>query len=596
MIEPVPPAFLFFGGALLLVLLRRARFFREAILVLVPLAAFANLLQMSPGTYWTYPFLGYELVLGRVDKLSLVFGYIFVIISFLGFLYALHVREDGQHVAAFLYVGSSLGVVFAGDLFTVFIFWEIMALSSVFLIWYRAEKSALNAGFRYLLVHLFGGALLLTGIVLQASQTGTTVFQAMSLDSPSSVFILLGFMLNAAVPPLNAWLPDAYPEGTVTGSVFLSAFTTKAGVYVLARGFAGAEILMWMGAIMAVYGVIYAFIENDIRRLLSYHIISQVGYMVCGVGLGSPMAVNGSSAHAFCHILYKALLFMGAGAVIHVTGRRKITELMGRDLYRAMPWTLLFYMVGAFSISGVPLFNGFISKNMVVYAAGELHRPGVELLLHLASVGTFLSVGLKLPWGTWFGKKTEHGDRIAAHEPPFNMLLAMGLTSFLCLLTGIAPGLLYAVLPYPVDFHPYTPDKVVFALQLLLMTGAAFWFYLPRLKVEKAISLDTDWFYRMFGKGVAWFCNRPLNAFRSGVQDEIRRGVDWVTHWGGNPYRVPKLLLLLVRGERVGGKKYREFLHEQYRENAYRLPIGLAVGTSAFFLFLFGLIYMLVWG
>jgi len=596
MIEPVPPAFLFFGGALLLVLLRKARFSREAILVLVPLAAFTNLLQMSPGTYWTCPFLGYELVLGRVDKLSLVFGYIFVILSFLGFLYAQHVREDGQHVAAFLYVGSSLGAVFAGDFFTLFIFWEIMALSSVFLIWYRKEKSALNAGFRYLLVHLFGGALLLAGIIMKVSQTGTTAFQAMSLDSPSSVFILLAFLLNAAVPPLNAWLPDAYPEGTVTGSVFLSAFTTKTGVYVLARGFAGAEVLVWMGAIMAVYGVIYAFIENDIRRLLSHHIISQVGYMVCGVGLGSPMAINGASALAFANILYKGLLFMGAGAVIHVTGRRKITDLMGRDLYRAMPWTLLFFMVGAFSISGVPLFMGFICKNMVVYAAGDLHRPGAELLLHLASVGTFVSVGLKLPWGTWFGKRTEREDRIAAHEPPFNMLLAMGLTSFLCLLAGVAPGLLYAVLPYPVDFHPYTPDKVVFTLQLLLMTGAAFWLYLPRLKVEKAINLDTDWFYRMFGKGVAWFCNHPLNAFRSAAQDEIRRGVDQATHWGGNPYRVPKLLLFLFRGERAGGKKYREFLHEQYRENAYKLPIGLAVGASAFLLFIFSLIYMLVWG
>jgi multicomponent Na+:H+ antiporter subunit D len=185
MTEAVPPAFFFFGGALLLILLRRVRFFREAILVLVPLAAFADLLRMSPGTYWTCPFLGYELVLGRVDKLSLVFGYIFVIISFLGFLYAQHVRKDGQHVAAFLYVGSSLGVVFAGDLFTVFVFWEIMALSSVFLIWYRGEKSALNAGFRYLLVHLSGGAMLLAGILMQTSRTGTTVFQAMSLDSPS---------------------------------------------------------------------------------------------------------------------------------------------------------------------------------------------------------------------------------------------------------------------------------------------------------------------------------------------------------------------------------------------------------------------------
>ena len=594
MIEPVPPAFLFFGGALLLPLVGRVRFFREALLILVPLAAFYNLLQMSPGTYWTHPFLGYELVLGRVDRLSMVFGYIFVILSFLGFLYARHVREDGQHAAAFFYVGSSLGVVFAGDLFTVFIFWEIMALSSVFLIWYRGEKSALNAGFRYLLVHLFGGALLLTGIVFQVFQTGSTFFGPMDPGSNSSVFILMGFMLNAAVPPLNAWLPDAYPEGTVTGSVFLSAFTTKTGVYVLARGFSGAEILVWMGAIMAVYGVVYAFIENDIRRLLSYHIISQVGNMVCGVGLGSPMAVNGSSAHAFCHILYKALLFMGAGAVIQVTGRRKITELMGRDLYRRMPWTLLFYMVGAFSISAVPLFNGFISKNMVVYAAGELGRPVIELLLHLASVGTFLSVGLKLPWGIWFGKKTGREDPIIAREPPFHMLLAMGLTSFLCILTGIVPGLLYAVLPHPVNFIPYSPDRVASALQLLLMTGAAFALYLPKLRAENTVSLDTDWFYRRFAKGVAWFCNHPLNALRAGIQDEVRRGVDRLIHWGRNPYRLPKAIFFTFRGD--GKQKIRGISHEHYPVAHYKLPIGLGVGASAFFLVFFGLLYLIVWG
>jgi multicomponent Na+:H+ antiporter subunit D len=344
-----------------------------------------------------------------------------------------------------------------------------------------------------------------------------------------------------------------------------------------------------MGAIMAVYGVIYAFIENDIRRLLSYHIISQVGYMVCGVGLGSPMAVNGSSAHAFCHILYKALLFMGAGAVIHVTGKRKITELMGRDLYRRMPWTLLFYMVGAFSISAVPLFNGFISKNMVVYAAGELQRPGVELLLHLASVGTFLSVGLKLPWGTWFGKRTEREDTIPAHEPPFNMLLAMGLTSFLCILTGIAPGLLYAVLPYPVDFHPYSPDKVVFALQLLLMTGAAFWFYLPRLKVESTISLDTDWFYRMFGKGLLWFCNRPLNALRSEIQDSLGRAVMRINHLSGHPYRLPRWIGSLLSGG--GREKHKTIWSEYDSANSPKLPIGVAVAMSVVFLFVFSLIY-----
>jgi multicomponent Na+:H+ antiporter subunit D len=342
---------------------------------------------------------------------------------------------------------------------------------------------------------------------------------------------------------------------------------------------------------MAVYGVVYAVLENDIRRLLAYHIISQVGYMVCGVGLGSPMAINGTSAHAFCHILYKALLFMGTGAVIYVTGRRKLTELQGRNLYRLMPITFALYMVGAFSISAVPLFNGFISKNMVVYAAGELHRQAIELLLHLASIGTFLHTGLKLPWGTWFGKPTGGEDRIEAQEPPLNMLLAMGATAFLCILTGVYPRLLYSILPYPVDYQPFTPDKIVAMMQLLLFTGAAFWLYIDKLGGEPTISLDTDWFYRMFGRGLLWFCIHPLNEIRSGFQEALSRKVLTLNHLSSNPYRIPRLVSSFLR--RGGEKRYKAVLGEYYQVNSYRLPIGIAVTISVFFLFAFALIFFL---
>jgi multicomponent Na+:H+ antiporter subunit D len=290
-----------------------------------------------------------------VDRLSLAFGYVFVIMGFIGGVYGYHVKDSLQQVSALLYVGSSLGVVLAGDLFTLIFFWEIMAISSLFLIWARRTRDARKAGFRYLLVHAFGGSALMAGILLHLRQTGSLLFTHFD-GGVASYLILLSFALNAAVPPLNGWLPDAYPEGTVTGSVFLSAFTTKVAVYALARGFAGLELLMWSGAIMAVYGVVFAFLANDGRRLLSYHIISQVGYMVCGVGIGTQMAVNGATAHAFAHILYKGLLFMGMGTVLYATGRNKMTELGG--LFKKMRLTLLFFMVGAFSISGVPLFSG----------------------------------------------------------------------------------------------------------------------------------------------------------------------------------------------------------------------------------------------
>jgi multicomponent Na+:H+ antiporter subunit D len=585
----IPPAFIYIIGALLIPLIR-IRILKQALVLLIPAIAFWNLINMPHGTYWTYQFLDYELILGRVDKLSMVFAYVFVIMSFIGMVYAIHIKEYGQHVAALLYVGCTLGVVFAGDLFTLFVFWEIMAISSVFLVFYRKTKRSLEAGFRYILVHLFGGCVLLCGIVIHAVTTGSLAFELFDFGTLAAKFILAGFLLNAAVPPLHAWLADAYPEATITGAVFMTAFTTKSAVYVLLRGFPGVELLVWLGAIMALYGVVYAVLENDIRRLLAYHIISQVGYMVCGVGLGSEMAINGASAHAFCHILYKSVLFMGMGAVIYVTGRSKMTDLQGRSLYKKMPITLALYMVGAFSISAVPLFNGFVSKTMIVAAAGALHRPSIELMLHLASIGTFLHTGLKLPWGVWFGIKKGDEDVIEdAKEPPFNMLLAMGIAAGLCTLTGVYPKILYDILPYPVDFHPYTASNVVAMMQMLVLTLAAFWIYIDKLGGEATVSLDTDWTYRMFGRVTLWFCNRPLNAIRTMGQSFLSKEVVSVGKISKHPYIFLEMFWNSIQGKRVS---YQELINRPYNENTYRIPIGLSACAAIIFLFLYGLIYM----
>jgi multicomponent Na+:H+ antiporter subunit D len=461
-------------------------------MIALPAAALVDCILMQPGTHGVVPFLGQELVFGRVDRLSLLFSYVFSVIAVLGMIYSLHVDDDAQHVAALTYAGAALGVTFAGDFLTLFLFWELMALSAALIVWLRRERAAVAAGFRYLLVHVFGGLCLLGGIVLYWSHTGTLAFGDLSRDAGSAAFalILIAFLLNAAVPPLGAWLPDAYPEATATGAVFLTAFTTKSAVYALIRGFAGTEILVWLGAAMAVYGVVYAVLENDARRLLAYHIISQVGYMVCGVGIGTELALNGASAHAFAHILYKALLFMGAGAVLQVTGLRKLSDMGG--LYKTMPVTFALYMVGAFAISAVPLFSGFVSKSMVVSSAGESHRATIFLLLTLASAGTFLHTGLKLPYYMFFGK-----DRgLPAREPPSNMLVAMGLAAAACVLIGVFPALLYGYLPFPVDYAPYTARHVMATLGLLGFTALGFFALLAHLDPEPTVSLDTDWFYR----------------------------------------------------------------------------------------------------
>ena len=537
--------------------------------VALPLMVAAVLLQLQPGTTLAIPFLNYELVVLRVDRLSLAFGIVFTLITFLGGMYSFHLKDTGERVATLLYAGSALGVVFAGDLLTLFAFWEIMALSSTYLILARRTSQSRAAGLRYLFVHLFGGGALLAGILFHVAETGSLAFDRFE-GGVAAYLILFAFALNAAVPLLHAWLPDAYPEGTVTGAVFLSAFTTKTAVYTLARGFAGWEILLWAGVAMAIYGVVYAAIENDIRRLLAYHIISQVGYMVAAVGLGSEAAINGATAHAFAHILYKGLLFMGAGAVLYATGRSKLTELGG--LARAMPLTLSLYMVGAFSISGVPLFSGFAGKSLVLHAAELDHLALAVLLLNLASVGTFLSTTLKLPYFTWFGPKRS----LAVAPVPRGMHVGMALTATVNVAIGVYPALLYNLMPFAVDYQPYTTPHVIQTLQLLLFTGLGFWLLAEKLGGTATISLDADWLYRRPARLAYRVAVEGTSRAFSAVDSASLRTARLLANLSADPVGY----LMLAAGANGNGKwdaRYSTPKLGLYNPDRYRPPLGVVV-------------------
>jgi multicomponent Na+:H+ antiporter subunit D len=512
--EWVHPGLVLILGAWLLPLLKGS--VKRAAMVALPGVALALCLAMDHGSFGHVEFLGETLVFGRVDQLSLIFSYAFCLLALLGMIFSLHVKDDFQHVCALTYAGGALGVTFAGDLLSLYVFWELMAVSSALLVWLGRDPEAERAGYRYFLVHIFGGLILLAGILLHGAETGSFAFEHLGTSGGLAWgLILTAFLLNAAVPPLGAWLPDAYPRASVTGAIFMTAFTTKSAVYTLLRGFAGTELLIWLGAFMAVYGVVYAVLENDARRLLAYHIISQVGYMVCGAGIGTELAINGASAHAFAHIIYKALLFMGAGAVIQMTGRRKLTELGG--LYKTMPITLGLYMIGAFAISAVPLFSGFVSKSMVISAAGEKLLPVIFLALVLASAGTFLHTGLKLPYYMFFGKDT--GVRGA--EPPKNMLLAMGLAAVACTVIGVFPNVLYGALPNALEYHPYTLGHVTSTLGMLGFTALGFFLLLKQLDPEPKISLDTDWIYRRGSIPLLKFIRGPLTRMEYGFIGEL---------------------------------------------------------------------------
>jgi len=513
----IHPALIFLIGGALLPLIPQAA--RKSWLLLVPILAFARIVTMSPGTFGELHFGNWTLTFGRVDRLSQVFGYIMGLMAVIGTLYGLHVKRTAEHIAAWTYVAGSIGALYAGDFITLFLFWELMAIGSTFLIWFRGRDGSIAAGYRYLMVHMAGGVALLAGIMLTYRATGSLAFNALDVVHPTAGtwLITIGFLLNAAVPPLHAWLPDAYGEATFNGSVFMCAFTTKTAVYALLRGVPGFDILIPLGVIMALYGVVYAVLENDSRRLLAYHIISQVGYMVAGVGLSQldtefgRLAFNGACAHAFAHILYKGLLFMGCGTVLHQTGESKFTELGG--LYKKMPWTFVLTLIGGLSISAFPLFSGFVSKSMIVQAGFDSKMLWVGFLLTLASAGTFLHTGLKVPYFIFFGKNNCKPQTWArASDPGWNMTAAMGVAAFLCIFIGCYTPYLYNKLPFPVEYHPYNTGHVMETLQILLFTALGFFLMLKKLTPEAKISLDLDILWRRGGPAFLWLAKKPIQA------------------------------------------------------------------------------------
>ncbi|VEN75449.1 Na(+)/H(+) antiporter subunit D [Candidatus Desulfarcum epimagneticum] len=575
-----PPALIFIAGAMLTPLLRGKA--RSAFMLLIPALSFMIIAQIPEGAHWNVSFLGYDLVPGRIDRLSRVFGLIFTLISFIAVIFSMKVNDKLQHVAGLCYAGSALGVTFAGDFLTLYIFWEIMAISSTFLVLASRTDPARKAAFRYILVHIFGGLCLLAGILTRIHETGSIQFAYMDLSGMSAWLIFIGIAVNAAIPPIHPWLKDAYPESTVTGAVFLSAFTTKSAVYVMARMFPGAEILIWLGAVMTILPVFYAEIENDIRRVLSYSLMNQVGFMMCGIGIGTQLAINGAVSHAFCHILYKALLFMAAGSVLHMTGKIKCTDIGG--LHKTMPVTCLFCVIGAASISAFPLFSGFVSKSMIISAAGNNHLTLIWLMLQFASAGVIAHAGIKVPFFTFFG----HDSGIRAKEPPLNMMIAMGIAAFLCVFIGVFPQFLYHILPYPVDYVPYTSSHVVAQLQLLMFGIFAFYLLLKSGYYPseiRAVNLDTDWFYR---KGAALVVG-AATAVSSGIAGSLEKiFILRVPQKAAGLFKRPMTRLLsLLTGEKDDPGK-------NFHDTATLTPAGMPVMAALVLLGALGALFMFI--
>ena len=489
MTDPVAPAVYLLAGALLIAVTRGKP--RAGIILLAPLVTLWSVWQVPDGVVLAFDFLGQRIEPVEGSPLRRLFATIFAFMAFGGGLYAFRQASRMEITASFGYAAGAVGVAFAGDLITLFVFWECMAIFSTIIVWCGNSSGAMKAGMRYAVMHVFGGVILMAGIIGVAVDTGSIEVRALSAESVPAWLLLAGLLINAAAPPFSAWLADAYPEASATGAVFLSAFTTKTAVLALIMLFPGETVLVGIGLYMIFYGIIYALLENDARRILAYSIDNQVGFMVCAIGIGTQMAINGAAAHALAHIVYKALLFMSAGTVLYRTGKRKCTDLGG--LFRTMPLTCACGIVGALSISSFPLTSGFTTKTLISEAAVMEEMAWVYFLLAAASAGVFLHAGIKFPWFVFFQKDSG----LRPPDAPWNMAAAMVLFSGVCILLGIFPQLLYALLPYPVAYQPYTPGKVLFYLQLLLFSGLAFFLLLPAMKRTLTITLDVDWLWRV---------------------------------------------------------------------------------------------------
>ena len=497
------PALALMIGGLLSIFLRGK--YASMTMIFAPLFGLWYVHTLELGSVSNLVLFGYEIVGVSVDQQAKLFGYLFHIAALVAGIYSFHLRDPWQISMALLYAASAVGVAFAGDMLSLFLWWEGLAITSVFQIWGRKTKEAEDSGFRYLFFHVSSGLLLLAGILFRYHGEGSSALSLESLTDAleggdiGAMLILVAIGIKAAFPGLHVWLKDGYAEATHTGPVWLCAFTTKCAVCMLARLFPGAEILITIGGVMAMFPIFYAVIENDLRRVLCYSKINQIGFMVVGIGIGTDLAIDGAIAHAFTHVLYKGLLFMSMGAVLYRTGEIRGSHLGG--LYKTMPWTTGFCIVGAASISAFPLFSGFVSKSIIITEAAQNGHVIIWLCLLFASAGVFHHAGIKIPFFAFFA----HDSGKRPKEAPLNMLIAMGISSFLCIFLGCNPQWLYEMLPNGgMGYHPYDATHVITQLEILLFSALAFTLlnlwgkYPPELP---SVNLDVDWIYRKAGRG-----------------------------------------------------------------------------------------------
>ncbi len=556
-----PGIFLIFAGIITAAVPKKVR---RVLLVLCPAAALLAALCIPVGIQLVFSFAGnYNFVYLQLTQQNYIFLVVFAMTALVNGIYAAQNDSRLEAFASMGYAGSALGVTLAGDWLTLLLFWELMAVTSLFLIWGQKRKEATAAGFRYILMHMFGGSLLLFGIALETAK-GNYLIANLTAGPHDAAFWLIfaGVAVNAAFVPLHAWVPDAYPQSSVTGGNYLCAFTTKVAILCLARVFAGFDFLLIAGLIMIFYGAIFALMENDMRRLLSYHIISQLGYMVTDLSFQGTTAVSAAGALAAGNVIYKSLLFMCAGAVMYATGKRKISELGG--LARKMPLTCVVFFIAAFSIAGAPPFAGFTLKSLSILTAQEAGNHLVVWLMVAGNILTVMSIAFKMGYFVFFGK--ERAD-VEVGRVPLNMKIAMLIGAANCIWIGFLPQFVYRrFMPYPVDYHPYHLGHILEYVMLITSVLIAFLMYLDKMAPHDTITLDVDWFLRRPFKRAVYAISWGVCALQyicANLGRELYHWIQVITH---HPYKILRRKPFGGVDEKVSGT--------DYQGDAYRIIIG----------------------
>lgn len=534
-----------------------------------------------------------RLELLQLDGLSYLFVWAFLAVCLVGGIYGLKIATKGEVAASLIYGGSSVAVVLAGDWLTLLLFWEIMAVSSTMLIWLRRTRAASKASFRYLMAHFFGGNVLMVGVVMLLVQGAPEIGPLTQADGLVFWLILIGVFVNGAVPPLHFWISDGYPEATLTGAVFMGSFTTKAAVYVMIRVLADAGgLIIWAGIVMALFGALMALMENDIRRLLSYHIVSQLGMMVAAIGLGTNLGIDGAAAHAINNILYKGVLFMGAGALIYMTGQRRISDFAKiPGLWQKSLITSFSMFVASLAIAGLPFLNGFASKGLITEAFHQQHFELEAFLITLAGVGTLLSITLKINyfvfiknWRTPVGsasgssastlgvasasQQSESGSasgQPAFRKVPVSMNIAMLIMTSGCMFVGFCPRILYGLLPFGAVtdgagtvYNPFTAHHILEYVGIFIGGAVAFILCKKILEPHETITLDVDWIFRKPGMFLLREAAKAITSVFFDTKDFLEYLTGYLKRLLNNPKREINSILRDLFRNRSHVPKFKE--------------------------------------